>query len=165
MRSYQIIFITILSFLTSCGLLQHTTTTTTKDDQEFLSKADLSTAASRQWNLESQSLTFYTDSTQQNYAVQLWPKGQFTYSPLNGFVGEAEKVIVSGHVQGVKTGGGSTVSKADESSHMELKLKTVEEAKAQQTAVVKKTVPSAWWVFGCLMLLAAISIYFLRLKF
>lgn len=166
MRKYKVAFYIALFYaLTSCGLLQRNTTTSTEDRQDLSGKVDMVTAAAQEKNMESQSFTFYTDSTQHGYSIQLWPKGHFTYSPLNGFEGEAEKVLVTGNLNGVKKGNGTTVLKANESERTELKLKTSEKGKAVQKATAKEKVPSAWWVFGGLVLLAGMLMYFLRLKF
>jgi len=166
MRTYKVIScITLLYFFMSCGMLQRTTTTSDKDNQEFLSKGDLVTAIDREKNLESQSFTFYTDSINNDYSVQVWPKGNFTYSPVYGFEGEAEKLLINGHGKGLKEGVGISSSKAKETDHAELKLKTVDKGKSEQVATIRKSAPSLWLIVGGLVLLAAVILYFLRLKF
>ena len=152
-------------FAMSCGMIQNTAKTTDKSTEQFSSTADLSRSSLTEQKVESQSLTFFTDSTNQNYTVQLWPKGSFKYSALTGFEGEANKVLISGKVAGLKKGTNVTGSKNQHSEHAELKLNTAHKGKTSQTAVTKKSRPSTWLILGGLVLLGALFIYLLKLKF
>jgi len=166
MRTYKVIFcLSLVYFYLSCGLLQRTTLTTDKDNQEYSNNTRLSVAKAQEQQLESQSLTFFTDSTNHDYQVQLWPKGPFKYSASSGFEGEAQKVLISGNVKGMRKGNGSTTSKAKGSSLEVLDHQASGKAKTEQSSVIKKSARSVWWVFGSLILLAVLLFYFLRLKF
>jgi hypothetical protein len=148
----------------SCGLLQNTTQKTSKDSHEFTSETDLWNAAGQHKNQQSHSLNLYSDSSNHGYQVQLWPKGQFKYSATAGFEGEAEKVLITGNLQGIKKGAKSAGSSTQESARSITKVKTKAKGKAVQTAAEKKSAPSVWWVFGSLALLCIVMIYYLKTK-
>jgi len=166
MRTLKVIFyLALFYFAMSCGMMQHATTTTDKSTEQFSSTADLSRSSLMDKTDETQSLTFYTDSTNQSYAVQLWPRGPFKYSASTGFEGEAEKVLISGKVAGLKKGNSTTDFKSKQTGHAELKLETASKGKASQTAVIKNVTPSPWWILGGLTLLGALLFFFLKIKF
>lgn len=154
----------LINCLMGCGLQQRTSTTN-KEKKEYSKTSDVSLSEMEQVLLEAQSLTLFTDSTHQDYQVQLWPKGPFTYSASTGFEGEAEKVVISGDIKGLKKGTGSSMLKTNASSQAELESKTSAKLNMDKSEVIKKAAPSAWFVFAALLLLAVLILYFLRFKF
>lgn len=47
--------------------------------------------------LLQKEIVVFTDSSTHNYKLEILPKGNFSYHPLDGFDGQAEKVIVTGN--------------------------------------------------------------------
>lgn len=62
---------------------------------------DLQVSAQAYSSAESQSLLLTDDSLGYDYSLEIWPKGVFSFSQDKGFVGEAEKLMVTG--TGVQT--------------------------------------------------------------
>jgi hypothetical protein len=105
-----------------------------------------------------QSQLILIDSSQNDYTLMLWPKGKFTFSPINGFEGEAEKVIIKGK---------EIRKKIVESNHKTRQDSTVLKAnyakEKESTITVEKNKLSAgnnWgWVLVLLIIIALIWVY------
>ena len=165
MKNFKVISSCVLILcLISCGLLQRNSTSNS-NEEEFSSASNMSLAETEQVLLEAQSLTFFTDSTSHDYQVQLWPKGPFKYSASTGFEGEAEKVLISGDMKGLKKESASSLLKTKATNDSQFESNISEKDHTERTAVTKKATPAIWFVLGGLVLLAIILLFFLRLKF
>lgn len=158
MRVY-IILILIYGLLFGCGVWQNRSKLTSESSDLHAVKASLSTLTHKDSASNTQVLTFFKDSADQNYWVQLWPRGKFTFSNDKGFVGEAEKVIMQGNVRGVKTGAGLTISQNKSSEATRTDLKIVEQLKLKDKDVLKKSSPSAIWLIGLAVVIGVVLIY------
>lgn len=130
----------VLSFY-GCSLLKNKSKTTFKNQQRLKEKMELITQEQKNWLKDSGSFSFYKDSANRNYAVQLWPKGVFTYSPEKGFSGEADSVLIKGNSQGILSGVQSTnvheqdIGKLEASLSRKNKLLTDQESKTTETTL------------------------------
>ena len=91
--SFLIVY-TLLLYSSSCALLTNNKVKKAEESYSDQYVAGYSLSRQKNWSGSSESLLFYRDSSQQNYAVQLWPKGVFTYSDAYGFTGEADSVKI-----------------------------------------------------------------------
>jgi len=146
-------------------MLQRTEKNTAESNAEFKSTVVQQTTADLEKSTGSESLTFYTDSTDHSYSVQLWPKGSFNFSAANGFEGAADKVSITGRIKGMKKGSGLTSTAEKVSAHAQSNLQSSQGEKSGTSSLVKKSGPSAWWLIGGLLLLAGVLLLFLKLKF
>lgn len=80
----------------SCSIFKNTDSSNRKSEQQSSYQVNRSLLEKRDWLNKSSGLTFYTDSSKQDYTIQLWPKGRFSYSAETGFTGEADKVLITG---------------------------------------------------------------------
>jgi hypothetical protein len=166
MKNLTIIMICLLcAMLLSCAMLHKSKKTTEKNADELASSVALDQSTNTQKALKSEMLSFYTDSADHQYQVQLWPKGKFTFSATNGFTGEADRLLLSGHLKGVKNGGSIATVDNKENTKARLKVKARASAKSKQSASMKKTAPSIWWIVAALLLLSAGVITLMKLKY
>lgn len=84
----------LLLWASSCSLLTNSKVKKVEESYSDQYVAGFSVSSQKNWSGNSESLLLYRDSSQQNYAVQLWPKGVFTYSDAYGFTGEADSVKI-----------------------------------------------------------------------
>ena len=165
MRTYKVIFcITVLYFIMSCGMLKNSTKSSAEESREYANESALAGSTDQRQSKESESLIFYSDSTNHAYQVQLWPKGPFKFSAATGFEGEAERMLFSGNLRGSKKSTESVTSKTERTDHAQLNVQSKEKAKSEKTSVLKKTTPSVWWVIGGLGLLLILVTSFINLK-
>ena len=57
---------------------------------------DLQLSEQSHSSAESQSLLLTNESSGYDYSLEIWPKGIFSFSQEKGFIGEAEKILLSG---------------------------------------------------------------------
>lgn len=90
-------FFTLLCMLLfySCGLFQKTQTSTRKSAM----KSEEASVKNAEMNTRNQSvgwsITTINDSLNSSSRVVIWPKGEFDFSPVTGFRGMAEKVVLT----------------------------------------------------------------------
>ena len=89
-----LILYTLLLNASSCALLNNSKVKKVEESYSDQYVAGFTLSNQKNWSGNSESLLLYKDSSQQNYAVQLWPKGVFTYSDAYGFTGEADSVKI-----------------------------------------------------------------------
>lgn len=119
----------ILLFLTmnSCGLMKKTEKTLQESSAMLEISKHTKSNYAQENNSNSVYMVFEKDSVQQAYQVQLWPKGKFTFSAVNGFEGEAERILISGELQ-------------KKSNHLELSTSQQHNKEQQQMEMqVRKT--------------------------
>lgn len=151
----------LLFFFPGCALLNNTTKTlstggTAKEKNTSLKVTENASAESR-----LHSITFIKDSAGIDFRLEIWPKGNFTYSIGNGFSGTAEKVVLS--AKGLQTR--VALQQQIQSQHAEvLKTKDLQQKEVQKsnTRVLEKVSSVSWkWVgAGLLVLLLAIGLGF-----
>lgn len=78
----------------SCHILQ-------KDKQTLkrLAKKEEHQIEAKHASFSEQNQLLVIDSSNNDFTVLLWPKGNFKFSLTNGFEGEAEKVVIKGKQQ------------------------------------------------------------------
>lgn len=143
-----------------CGLFQNTKTSTfrsaMKSEEESVKNAELN--ASHQSVGWSMSLS--DDSLSSTSTVVIWPKGEFTYSPSTGFLGTAEKVVLT-----------ETSKSGRKILEEQLKLEEVNKSvflKEQQAKTVSadqkervRVTKSQWWI---LLLIPVLLLLFWLLR-
>jgi hypothetical protein len=140
--------------VTSCGMLHDTVKITDAYHEMRSSNTLLKLAADSEYSSKSASLLLFKDSSDQNYTLQIWPKGKFTYSPVSGFEGEAEKMLVSGKLKLASSG--SELSGADQQGKSSIQLTTKQKQKmasGHESTVKKKTLSLKWMIAGVVSLL------------
>jgi cobalamin biosynthesis Mg chelatase CobN len=100
--------IILLAACTACSLLKKSSREI--EQKKVLAERQISVAAESKTEaqIHAGSVLLINDSADNYFSMQFWPKGVFTYSAMEGFKGEAEKVLISG-----KTRRGTATSKQE----------------------------------------------------
>lgn len=150
----SILFVSLILCLAACQLFKNVKTTS--DTEEQLSKLSLKSSSDSKYNAQSAQhfMEWKLDSLDKTYLLQIWPKGEFSFSPEGVFKGQAEKLMLSTYVK--QSAAALTLkdslSKVKNEQHNMQQLDTLD-----KTKVKKKTrteVPAFWLMIGLLMLLA-----------
>lgn len=150
--------------LTSCTLLKNLTKTRQEETESTRMDTEVQSLSEVNRDLKSTSVSFHRDSGNLKYMVELWPKGNFVFSPQSGFKGEASKILISGSASNVSLGG-SLMDRHDQGQE---KAKTVLKKKIDNKAknVVAKTNRSvSWkWIIAVIVTLTIFLLGRFRLK-
>ena len=118
-----------------------------------------------QWGAEMKSdrVLLELDSAEMGFFLEIWPKGPFSFSPQNGFLGEAEKVLLRGHalhkkaVSEVVNLAGSELA----SQKLQLQEKVVMQSNSKQQVVT--STPALKWILVLVLFLAVVALaWFVR---
>lgn len=88
-------------FMQACGLFKNNSQSKSSNQTKMENFTDLQLSEQSHSSAESQSLLLTDDSSGYDYSLEIWPKGIFSFSQEKGFVGEAEKMLLTG--TGVQT--------------------------------------------------------------
>ena len=150
-----------LMVLASCSILKNTDSNKHIAQQQSSYQASGHLVENRDWLNRSRALTFYADSSNQDYTIQLWPKGRFSYSAETGFTGEADKILITGKSKS----GSSSLAKVDseESDQGKTEIQTNLKAGTSSSQKDKLKKSSVSWkvvlAFTALILVAGWAIY------
>ena len=86
----------VVLFFYNCGIMNDKHTTKALSELTDETKMDLVLKAETELKDNSLKMIVRDDSLNKDWNIQLWPKGKFTFSPQNGFEGEADKVLING---------------------------------------------------------------------
>lgn len=160
MKNY--VGIILLFMLFGCGLLTNTTTTKRENKQLLKQNTTGKLLKQNDWLKEADSFTWYRDSANGNYAVQLWPKGVFTFSPDNGFSGEASSILITGNVLQTSNNAQLTHLREADKGKLRAELKTSDEQRNDlNNSSVKRSSSWKWIISACvLVILLWLILYF-----
>jgi uncharacterized protein YceK len=136
----------LLALLSSCGMLQRTTTATEK----FESSAEGSTIAKEVAELEHSKdlelLQLEKDSAEMDYHLQLWPKGKLFFSADRGFEGEFDSVKVSGKVKKISNRTEHSTAKEGKKGNYNSVLKQESTNSTASSTKEKQSFPEYYWI-------------------
>lgn len=92
MKEY--VFLLLILLLNACSLLKNTSHSINQSQELLTNQTNLKMLEEKDWGERSNRLIFSTDSSDQQFTIQIWPKGLFTYSPAKGFSGTADRVQI-----------------------------------------------------------------------
>ncbi|SEA43840.1 hypothetical protein [Pedobacter hartonius] len=143
----------------ACSLFRQTTKTKEEESTSARTDTGLRIISERERKAFSNMLTFKRDSGSRNYTVQVWPLGNFTFSPERGFEGQAEKVLITGQDRQVRSS--SNLVKTQELSRGKTtgELKQSTERNAKSSINKTESSPSWKWIIGITVLVCLILIW------
>lgn len=94
MRSCVLLLIVFL--LTGCSLVRNTKKAFAEEQIVTNKKTTLKLDATKESIEGKRLMAQFRDSSGHSYAVEIWPKGSFSFDNESGFSGEATKVLISG---------------------------------------------------------------------
>jgi len=142
--------------LCSCGLLRNSSKFSSDAIYNKLDQSGLSASREKDESIELNVSGHFTDSVTQNYEVQIWPKGSFSFSEDLGFVGEAEAVRIKKNTQ-------SLAKRVEMISNLEKKKETevlqnrkIKKEQIKHEQEMKENTPSWKWIIASFILMAAL---------
>jgi len=164
MRSLRIC-IALIAFVYGCGLMQTRTRNRSKDYTLEQRELDLKVSADLEKNGSFNMLHRSKDSLSSTYRILLWPKGSFTFSPEMGFVGEAEKIEMSGTLEQLKAYSAMVNNQTKEKVKVTATLNEEGKKVAEQKNVVVSSAYSLkWLIAGIVFIGAAVFWIYRRIK-
>jgi hypothetical protein len=144
---YMFIILAVVA-LAACQLLKKDKLTLKKLSQ----KEELQVTEQRNI-VSAQSQLLLIDSSQHDYTMMLWPKGNFKFTVANGFEGEAEKVVLIG-----KHTKQQILRAASESKRDSTLVKASYSKQQERITTVNKRKTSLGYNWGWLLLLPLVYI-------
>ena len=147
--------------LASCSILKNSDSNKHIAQQQSSYQASGHLVENRDWLNRSNALTLYADSSNQDYTIQLWPKGRFSYSAETGFSGEADKILITGKSKSGSSSLATVDSEESDQGKTEIQTNLKEGTSSSQKDKLKKSSVS-WKVvlaFTALILIAGWAIY------
>lgn len=150
-------FLLLSVAVAGCGLFKNIRTETRYSRQQSTTDSGLNLAEEKNWLSKSGTITLKKDSDHLDYAIQLWPKGRFTFSPTDGFSGEAVKILIAGSDK--KGSQESTLSNNVELDKGKITASAIQQVKQVEDDKSKMKVSDAsWkWMIGALVLVTVIG--------
>ena len=143
----------LMMFLFSfgCSLLKNSKVITEQSKQVRKSNTDLTFSEKKDVIRKSTDFVLYSDSMNHDYRIQFWPKGVFTFSAENEFVGEADSVSINGSNRDRFSYSGITRFEERDMGKVEGKFKQRAQLVSNQLAKTKTGSVSWLWVFAGLL--------------
>lgn len=148
-----------------CSMFQQIHKTKNEELAASSSHTDLSITSDSELDLSTKVLTFKKDSANHDYTVQVWPQGNFTFSPEHGFVGQAQKIEITGSKRHVAASSDllSVSQKGKEKTQTDMKQNA--QSSLKSVDVTTATSPSwKWIIIGTAGLLSILLIWRFRVS-
>ena len=150
MKGFGFLLMMVL-FSFGCSLLKSSKVITEQSKQVRKINTDLTFSEKKDMTRKSTDFVLYSDSMNHDYKIQFWPKGVFKFSAKNGFIGEADSVLVSGRNRDRFSYSGMTRFEERDVGKVEGKFKQRAQAVSNQQAKIKTGSFSWFWVFAGLL--------------
>jgi len=147
----------MILLLSSCGLMKNTNVETQKSRELLSQEGSLDLLDKRNLKSNSKAFSFSKATGSLDYNVQIWPKGNISFSPDKGFSGEAEKIEVKGMAKGSRMATAVLTAEQTDKSERQVSIALKDKHILQQKAIVKKSSPSWKWPLAGLILLASVG--------
>ena len=153
-------FLCSMLLLQACGLFKNNSQSKSLNQKKVENFTDLQFSEQSHSSAESQRILLTDDSLGYDYSLEIWPKGPFSFSREKGFIGEAEKVLLSG--TGVQTSVKQLQQKQEEQEVITKDSGLIKAASAttslEQTE--KESTPSWKWmiVMGVVLLVVVVIV-------
>ena len=92
-------WIILLAVCAACSLLKNSSHEVEREKASAERQSNVAAENKTEAQVHAGSVLLMSDSADNYFSMQLWPKGVFTYSAAQGFKGEAEKVLISGKIK------------------------------------------------------------------
>jgi len=157
-------YLTLLVGCAGCGMLKDTSKSVNATHDQLDEQQATKLLVDANKTITAATLTLYTDSTNQDYSVQVWPKGRFTFSAANGFEGEAEQVLVTGKIRHQGSGSITTASKVADLTRTALQVSHKKKVLLDQKNTNKKSTVSLKGILSATAFLILIVFIFYKIK-
>jgi len=162
MKRYAHFIAVMLISMFGCNLLKNTSTESAKSKQNYGEKFQMDLLEQKKLEMNKGSLFIHQDSSVQDYTVQLWPKGAFTYSASSGFSGEADHILITGRKKFAVRDSTSTQLRIQDSGRVEGQLKQQVQYKNKDTNTTKTASPPSLLILGILLMIIVAGIWLFK---
>jgi hypothetical protein len=159
MRKIKICLVLIM-LISGCTLLKRTTTTTDEDSSSASQLNTLKTNGKQEQSRDAQFVKWQKDSSDSFYQVRLWPKGNLSFSPENGFNGEFDSVRINGNIKRGTQKSENSVVKEHSKASLKSNSKQETHQNSEQQHEIKESFPAYIWIATC-SILVGIALFFL----
>ncbi|SEA51790.1 hypothetical protein [Pedobacter hartonius] len=139
-----------------CSLFKNTSTAIENSHQLSSTEKELKVIQQKDWLSKSEGVAFYQDTGSRNYAIQIWPKGNFTFSPGAGFSGEAEKILVEGNIKKATLAAGMYNIEQQDKGKAESRVSEKKKQISDEHLKSKRSLPSWKWMLTGVAMLAVL---------
>ncbi|WP_316820849.1 hypothetical protein [Pedobacter gandavensis] len=131
----------------ACSLFQKTSTSTLRSAMKAEEKS-VRTAQLKSMNQSlGWSLSVRDDSLNSSSTVVIWPKGEFSFSPLTGFSGMADRVMITGTLKSGQQMREEKVQLQKQAETIAIKAINERSVERNQKEKIKERFPiSGWWL-------------------
>lgn len=147
----KIYWLLLMTLFCRCNLFKNVNTDIRKSHHSSMQKTDLQLYGNKEWLSRSDNVTFYRDTGNSSYAIQIWPRGIFSFSPEKGFSGTADKVMIEGQVLSGSASSDLSTSKEETSSEVKVAISHEDKQLADSKEKFKQSSPSWKWVIAGLV--------------
>lgn len=164
MKAFKIVIL-LLMLLVGRGLFKQKTETT--NEEHRLKDSQLMIKVKRELNIKNskQHLLFSTDSAQQDYMIQLWPKGTVSIMPGGGIKGEFDSLLIRGKQQQVAKLSEMLNTLEEHKGNMVTGLLDSKRTNFEQKHIEKKSSYNLKWILLSFGLVVFLVLLFLWQKF
>jgi len=149
----------LVVFSASCSMFKNTEHSNSKSRQQSSYEAKQSIVEEKNWLSKTGSLTFYSDSTHQDYTIQLWPVGRFSYSLEKGFTGEAHRILITDKSKSGSAYADMANTEESDKGKVDIQTSAKEKTESAEQQKTKKSSVS-WKVILAVIGLVMIAIWF-----
>lgn len=129
-----------------CSLFQKTRSSSLRSAMKTKEESTKSVQLKTMYQRVGWSLSSIDDSLNSSSTVVIWPKGEFSFSPLGGFSGMAEKVMISGQLKSGHKAVEEKIQVAEQHQAAQLKEEQGKVVDGSRKETIKERFPvSGWW--------------------
>ncbi|WP_316839124.1 hypothetical protein [Pedobacter gandavensis] len=150
--------------MTGCSLVRNTKKAFAEEQIVTNKKTTLKLDATKESVEGKRLMAQFRDSSGHSYAVEIWPKGSFSFDNESGFSGEATKVLISGKQDKLISGALKLEGKTLTKELRSVEEKATERLNTQKREKLIQNSPS-WKYILALFVLTALAFYWLRRHF
>jgi hypothetical protein len=145
--------------ISNCSLFKNSASDLRKSHEVSTAVTEVKSLEQKDWLRRSDGFFHHQDSSNSDFAIQIRPKGTFSFSPDKGFSGEAESILLTGKAStGSVSSDWNTTLQQDKGStekQMTLKKKGVSDQKIK----LKKSAPSWKWMIAALAFMGVLCFF------
>jgi len=152
-------YFSLMLALSGCALFKDTASQKEKTNQVLEENSRIQSREQKDWLSKSASLEFSrrTDSTE--LFIQIWPRGIFTYSPDQGFIGEADQVVVARKQNGTTTKSLKASDEIQDRGTIQINEEHKKKDERQKLSEAKQTSVSWKWVLSFSIIFVFVIVY------
>jgi hypothetical protein len=149
----------LLTLTMNCNLFKNTASNLNNTHELSSADTKLKLTEQRDWLSRSAKITLHHDSSNLDYMLQIWPKGMFSFTPQQGFTGEAERILLTGKSRSGSASSEISTALQQDKGKTSGQLSTSKKHVAGAKLKTKSTAPSWKWIVALLAIMGFAGCY------